>query len=77
MKKLFLAVFNMTFFILSFAKADAIICSDRNVAVARSAFVSLAAAESWFPAYIYISDDQVKFGDNRSSWLQDENMMMS
>ena len=72
MKKLFLVVFNMTFFVLSFAKADAIVCSDRDVGIARSAFVSLAAAESWFPAYIYISNDQVKFGDNRSSWFMSD-----
>ena len=69
MKKLFLLVFNMTFFIVSFAKADAIICSDRNVGIALSAFTSWAAAESWFPKYIYISDDQVKFGDSRNSWF--------
>ncbi len=69
MKKLLLVVFNMMFFIVSFAKADAIICWDRNVGIAVPAFVSRAAAESWFPAYIYISDDQVKFGDRRNSWF--------
>ncbi len=69
MKKLFLVVFNIGFFVFSFAKADAIICSDRNVGIALSAFTSWAAAESWFPKYIYISDDQVKFGDSRNSWF--------
>jgi hypothetical protein len=69
MKKLFLVIFTMTFFFVSFAKADTIICSDRNIGIAASAFTSRAAAESWFPAYIYISDDQVKFGDGRNSWF--------
>ena len=69
MKKLFLVVFNIGFFVFSFAKADAIICSDRNVGIAVPAFVSRAAAESWFPAYIYISDNQIKFGNNGNSWF--------
>ena len=68
MKKLFLLVFHI-FIIGSIAKADAIICWERNVGIAASAFVSRAAAESWFPKYIYISDDQVKFGDSRNSWF--------
>ena len=59
----------MIFISVSFAKADTIICSDRNIGIAASAFTSRAAAESWFPAYIYISDDQVKFGDGRNSWF--------
>ena len=69
LKKLFLVVFNIMFFLVGFAKADSIICWDRNVGIAASAFVSRAAAESWFPAYIYISDTQVKFGDSRNSWF--------
>lgn len=69
MKKLFLVFFKMIFISVSFAKADTIICSDRNVGIALSAFTSRAAAESWFPAYIYISDNQVKFGKNRNSWF--------
>ena len=70
MRKLFLVVFNMTFLLAGFSKADAIICWDRNVAIAWGAFVSRAAAESWFPAYIYISDQQVKFGSSRNSWFK-------
>ena len=69
MKKLFLIVFNMTFFMVSFAKAEAIICSDRDVGIARNAFETADGAESWFPLYIYVSDEEVKFGDNRSSWF--------
>lgn len=69
MKKLFLVFFKMIFISVSFAKADTIICSDRSVAIALSAFTSRAAAESWFPAYIYISDNQIKFGNNRNSWF--------
>lgn len=59
----------MAFLFISFAKAEAIICSDRDVGIAVPAFVSRAAAESWFPAYIYISDVEVKFGDRRNSWF--------
>ena len=69
MKKLFFVVFHI-FIVGSIAKADAIICWERNVGIAASAFVSRAAAESWFPAYIYISDEQVKFGDSRNSWFK-------
>ena len=74
MKKLFLVVFNIMFLLVNSAKAEAIICSDRDVGIARSAFVTAAGAESWFPLYIYVSDVQVKFGDNRYSWfLVDKN----
>ena len=59
---------------MSSAKAEAIICSDRDVGIARSAFETADGAESWFPLYIYVSDVQVKFGDNRNSWfLVDKN----
>ena len=68
MKKLFLFFISLQFLFSFFANADTLICSDRNVGIARSAFVSRAAAESWFPAYIYISDQQIKFGDSRNSW---------
>ncbi len=68
MKNLFFVVFHI-FIFGSIAKADAIICWERDVGIAASAFVSRAAAESWFPAYIYISDEQVKFGKGRNNWF--------
>ena len=74
MLKFFLVYISFGFLLISSAKAEAIICSDRDVGIARSAFETADGAESWFPLYIYVSDVQVKFGDNRNSWfLVDKN----
>ena len=47
-------------------------CWDRNINAAQGAFSSRAAAESWFPEYVYITDNTVQWGVNADSWYEPE-----
>ncbi|MDB4046471.1 hypothetical protein N9501_09720 [Amylibacter sp.] len=49
-----------------------ITCWDRNINAAQGAFSSRAAAESWFPEYVYISDDTVQWGVSADNWYEPE-----
>ena len=70
MKKLFLVFAFFGFFFVSFVESKELICSDRNVGPASSAFVSRKAAESWYPKYIRLTDTEVQFGTGPNSWYE-------
>ena len=45
-------------------------CWDRNINAIQGAFTSRAAAESWFPEYVYLTDDTVQWGISADSWYK-------
>jgi hypothetical protein len=45
-------------------------CWDRNINAIQGAFTSRAAAESWFPEYVYLTDDTVQWGISADSWYE-------
>ena len=47
-------------------------CWDRNINALQGAFTSRAAAESWFPEYVYLTNDTVQWGISADSWYEPE-----
>ena len=45
-----------------------LMCWDRNINAAVSSFTSRKAAESWFPSYVYITDEIVQWGEDEDNW---------
>ena len=47
-----------------------ITCWDRSISSVVSAFGSREVAESWYPEYVYITDEEVQWGDASDSWYK-------
>ena len=47
-----------------------ITCWDRNISSVVGAFKSRKAAESWYPEYVYITDEEVQWGDASDRWYK-------
>jgi hypothetical protein len=50
--------------------AEGLICYERNVGGTLNAFSSRKAAESWYPPYVSVTNNEVKFGTSRNSWYK-------
>ena len=70
MKKLFQIILLIGF--PSAVFSGEVTCWDRNLNAAQGAFSSRAAVESWFPEYVYISDETVQWGVSADSWYKPE-----
>ena len=66
MRKFLVTIF--LFLIASQAFAIELICSKPNMAMLARTFSSTDVAKSWFPPFIRLDDDTVRFGSSRSRW---------
>ena len=66
MRKFLVTIF--LFFIVSPAFAIELICSKPNMAMLAGTFSSTDMAKSWFPPFIRLDDDTVRFGSSGGRW---------
>ena len=45
-------------------------CWDRNINSVVNAFSSRTAADSWYPKYLHITDEEVQWGSGADSWYE-------